>query len=114
MKYNQRDVVEISFDLPDGSYKIHPCIIVSTNELQEAEDFFYVVMLSTKRHNPEYIFEITPEMLTYQTDKISYAKCHLIARYTQEGILRKFGSIKKEAFEQLLKHINLSIFGLEL
>jgi hypothetical protein len=71
-------------------------------------------MLSTKRHNPEYIFEITPKMLNHQTDKISYAKCHLIARYTQESILRRFGSIKKEAFEQLLKHINLSILGLEL
>jgi len=32
MKYHQRDIVEVSFLFPDGTFKPHPAIIVS-NEL---------------------------------------------------------------------------------
>ena len=35
MKYHQRDIVEVSFLFPDGTFKPHPAIIVSNDELQE-------------------------------------------------------------------------------
>lgn len=114
MKYRQRDVVELSFELPNGAMKLHPCVIISTDELQEAEGIFYAVMLSTKRHNEDYIFELTPDMFNYKTDRVSYAKCHLVNTYEPSEVIQRFGSITKEAFAELIKHINLSIFGLEL
>ena len=35
MKYEQQDIVEINFLFPDGTFKVHPALIVSNNELQE-------------------------------------------------------------------------------
>jgi len=46
MKYEQRDVVEVNFMFPDGSFKPHPALIISNNELGErglhlfVHDFF--------------------------------------------------------------------------
>ena len=37
MKYHQRDIVEVNFLFPDGTFKPHPAIIVSNDELQEDE-----------------------------------------------------------------------------
>ena len=38
MKYYQRDIVEVSFLFPDGTFKPHPAIIVSNDQLQEDEE----------------------------------------------------------------------------
>lgn len=38
MKYRQRDIVEVSFLFPDGTFKPHPAIIVSNDNLQEDEE----------------------------------------------------------------------------
>ena len=35
MKYHQRDIVEVSFLFTDGTFKPHPALIVSNDELQE-------------------------------------------------------------------------------
>ena len=46
MKYHQRDIVEVSSLFPDGTFKPHPAIIVSNDELQEDEDgMFYLVLM---------------------------------------------------------------------
>ena len=47
MKYQQRDIVEVSFLFPDGTFKPHPAIIVSNDELQENEDGTKYLVLIT-------------------------------------------------------------------
>ena len=47
MKYEQRDVVEVNFMFPDGSFKPHPALIISNNELQENEGYIYLCMISS-------------------------------------------------------------------
>lgn|GEM_PF-3478744 len=37
MKVNQRDVVFLNFQLPNGQFKPHPAVIVSTDQLYERE-----------------------------------------------------------------------------
>ena len=37
MKYSQRDIVEVNFLFPDGTFKVHPAIIISNDVLQEDE-----------------------------------------------------------------------------
>ena len=46
MKYEQQDIVEINFLFPDGTFKVHPALIVSNNELQEDEGIIYLCMVS--------------------------------------------------------------------
>ena len=45
MKFQQRDIVEVSFELPDGTLKIHPALVISNDEIFDVEDIFYAVMI---------------------------------------------------------------------
>ena len=66
MKYEQRDIVEINFVFPDGTSKPHPALIVSNNELQEAEGFIYLCMISSKAYNSEYNYPLSTVCLPSQ------------------------------------------------
>ena len=45
MKVNQRDIVVVNFELPNGSFKTHPALIVSNQNVLDTEDIFYAVMI---------------------------------------------------------------------
>ena len=48
MIYHQKDIVEVNFLFPDGTFKPHPAIIVSNDQLQEDEDgMIYLVLISS-------------------------------------------------------------------
>lgn len=113
MKVYQRDIVEVSFPLPNDNFKIHPALVISTANLLEQEGFFYAVMLSTKQISPDFIFEISPEMLTYQTTTISYAKCQLIQAFHEKEVFKKTGQMRIEPFQKLLLHLNRVVFGID-
>ena len=71
MKYHQRDIVEVSFLFPDGTFKPHPAIIVSNDQLQEDEDgmFYLVLITSNDWLNPQYetSFIFTPSAPDFRT-----------------------------------------------
>ena len=48
MKYHQRDIVEVNFLFPDGTFKPHPAIIVSNDQLQDDEDGLLYLVLITR------------------------------------------------------------------
>ncbi len=75
MKVNQRDIVELNFELPNGKLKAHPALVISNQNVLDAEDIFYAVMISTKEYNDEFTFELTNAMLTKPLSKISFVKC---------------------------------------
>ena len=37
-KVSQREIVEVPYQLPDGSIKPHMALVLSTDKLQQAED----------------------------------------------------------------------------
>ena len=69
MKYHQRDIVEVSFLFPDGTFKPHPAIIVSNDQLQEDEDgmFYLVLITSNDWINPQYSYPLTDDMIVGKT-----------------------------------------------
>ena len=89
MKYHQRDIVEVSFLFPDGSFKPHPAIIVSNDELQEDEDgmFYLVLITSNDWLNPQ-----------------------IISGYIERDVIRKLGTIKEQYFNEIVDKIIWSIF----
>ena len=91
MKYHQRDIVEVSFLFPDGSFKPHPAIIVSNDELQEDEDgmFYLVLITSNDWLNPQY---------------------QIISGYIERDVIRKLGTIKEQYFNEIVDKIIWSIF----
>jgi hypothetical protein len=62
MIVKQRDIVEIAF-YTSNKPEPHPAIVVSKDDIFEAEGFFYAILLSTKNLFPEFTMEITPQMI---------------------------------------------------
>lgn len=112
MKYHQRDVVEIEFPIPGEGYKIHPAIIVSSDELQMNEGFVYLVMISSKdfAYSRQYSYPLTDEMLTFKMEKPSFVKCQLVAADVESGLIRRLGSIKEEYFNEIVDKVIVLIF----
>ena len=113
MKYHQRDIVEVSFLFPDGTFKPHPAIIVSNDILQEDEcGLLYLVLITSNDIiNPQYSYPLTDEMLNgHSFEKPSLVKCQIIAGYVERDIYRKLGSIKEKYFNEIVDKTIASIF----
>ncbi|MBR1401092.1 MAG: type II toxin-antitoxin system PemK/MazF family toxin [Prevotella sp.] len=113
MKYKQRDIVEVSFLFPDGTFKPHPAIIVSNDELQENEDgtMYLVLITSNDTINPQYSYPLTDNMLiSHKLAKPSVVKCQIIAGYIERDINRRLGAIKAQYFNEIVDKIIDSIF----
>lgn len=48
-KVSQREIVEVSYQLPDGSIKPHMALVLSTDKLQQAEDGMFLPYSSPLR-----------------------------------------------------------------
>lgn len=110
MKYEQRDIVEINFMFPDGTSKPHPALIVSNNELQEAEGFIYLCMISSKDYNGDYCYALEDEMLTNPMKKQSYVKCQLLVGDVERDVIRKLSRLRKPFFDEVVEKIKQTIF----
>jgi len=110
MQYKQGDIIEVNFLLPDYKFKVHPAIIVSNDELNEKEDFYYIVLVSSKTHFPEYSYSLTDEMTTNKFAKKSYVKCQVMYYEKERGVIRRLGKVKKPYFDEIVDKIIKSIF----
>ena len=110
MKYSQRDIVEINFLFPDGSFKPHPAVIVSNDMLQDNEGYIYLCMISSKPYNPEYCYELDDEMLTVPMQKKSNVKCHILVGDIERDVIRKISRMKQPFFDEMVDKVIQSIF----
>ena len=114
MRYKQADIVEVNFMLPDFRFKPHFAVIVSNDELNEKEDFFYGVLISSKTYLPEYSYPLTDEMIesfiNFKLSKESYVKCQIITSDQERGVIRKVGRMEEPYFSQMVDKIIVSIF----
>ena len=113
MKYHQRDIVEVNFLFPDGTFKAHPAIIVSNDQLQEDEDgmFYLVLITSNDWLNPQYSYPLKDEMVNgFSFSKPSLVKCQIISGNIERDVVRRLGSIKQKYFDEIVDKIVESIF----
>ena len=110
MRVNQRDIVEVNFQLPNGKFKPHPALFISNQNVLDDEDIFYAAMISTKEYNDEFTFELTNEMLTKPLFKSSFVKCQLLQSYTTNEVISKISAVKIAAFEQIKQTIFSTVF----
>jgi len=111
MKINQRDIVNVEFNFPDGKSKNHFAIVVSNNELTEAEGFVYLVLITSKDYNSDYYYELDNEMFNgFYLTKKSYVKCHILMTTMEYILPAKMGTIKKQYFDEIISKIITSIF----
>ena len=110
MKISQKDIVELSFELPNGKLKAHPALVISNENVLYAEDIFYAVMISSKPFNDEFTFEHRDEMLSKPLAKKSFVKCQLIQSYSVSEVLSKISTLKNAPFNDVKKIIFDSVF----
>lgn len=113
MKYHQRDIVEVSFLFPDDTFKPHPAIIVSNDQLQEDEDgmFYLVLITSNDRINPQYSYTLTDEMVVgFTFSKPSLVKCQILSGNIERDVQRRLGCIKQKYFDEIVDKIVDTIF----
>ncbi len=110
MRVQQRDIVEVNFELPDGKFKSHPALVISNEYVLEAEDIFYAVMISSKPYNDEFTFALENIMLSKPLTKQSFVKCQLIQSYSIDEVISKISSVKPVYFEQVKKRIFETVF----
>ena len=88
-KVSQREIVEVPYQLPDGSIKPHMALVLSTDKLQQAEDgMFYAVLISSKNLNPEFTIEIQNDWLSKPLSKQSYFVTHIVTFYRTDEVIQ--------------------------
>ena len=110
MRVHQRDIVEVNFLFPDGKMKPHLAVVVSNDELNENEGFFYLAMISSKNYNPQYTFELREDMLSKPLKLKSYVVCQLISGYTEQDVIKRCSRIKESVFISIVEKIKKTIF----
>ena len=98
MKIQQRDIVELNFELPDGNIKLHPALVISDQTVLDTEDIFYALLISSKPFNDEFSFELSNVMLTKPLSKKSFMKCQLIQSYFSDEVISRISSVKIDPF----------------
>jgi hypothetical protein len=87
MIVRQRDIVEIAF-YTGNKPEPHPAVVISNDDIFEAEGFFYAILLSTKNLFPEFTIEIKADMINSpRNQKVGYAVCHMIQQFYPEEII---------------------------
>lgn len=112
----QREIVEVPYQLPDGSIKPHMALVLSTDKLQEAEDgLFYAVLISSKNINPEFTLEIQNNWLLKPLSKQSYFVTHIVSYYRTDEVIQSFNNfVKRNYFDTIMNKVILSMFDIEL
>lgn len=110
MRVNQRDIIELNFELPNGKFKTHPALVVSNQNVLDTEDIFYAVMISSKEYNDDFTFKLTDEMLTKPLSKSSFVKCQLLQSYNTNEVISKISTIKPQYFKQVKQTIFDTVF----
>ena len=108
MIYHQKDIVEVNFLFPDGTFKPHPAIIVSNDQLQEDEDgMIYLVLISSNNSlSMQYSYPINDDMVIGNCfSKPSFVKCQIISGYMERDINRRLGTVKQKYFDEIVDKI---------
>jgi hypothetical protein len=110
MHVQQRDIIELNYELPNGKFKMHPAFVISNSNVLETEDIFYAVMISSNPMNEDFNFELDNSMLTKPLSKKSFVKCQLIQSYSTNEVISKISVLKQAAFDKVIKKIFDTVF----
>jgi mRNA-degrading endonuclease toxin of MazEF toxin-antitoxin module len=113
MRVQQGDIVEVNFLLPNGEFKPHPVIVLSNNEVNEYEDAFVCVMLSSTAPDDNFSYWLDDKMLTLPQKRPSQVRCQLISLLPENQVIQKFGSIRKNYLKELYLKINECVFSID-
>lgn len=109
----QGEIVEVSFEMPDGRILPHPALVLSRELLQDYEDgLFYAVLISTKNHFPELTIPIQNDWLNKPLRKESFFVTHIIDQFNADEVMSRSNTyIKARYFDYVVDEIIKNIIG---
>lgn len=112
----RREIVEVPYQLPDGSIKPHMALVLSTERLLLAEDgMFYCVLISSKNENPEFTMQIQNEWLSKPLSKRSFFVTHIVGYYRTDEVIQSFNNfVKADFFDAILFKVINSMFDIDI
>lgn len=113
-KVHQREIVEVNFYFPGEGYKPHPALVVSSDDLHDAEEgMFYALLISSKNIHPDYTIEIKKEdLIGKELDKQSYFVTHFLSYFTLNDVSASRNTmVKVNKFDEVVQKCIDSIFG---
>lgn len=111
IRVNQGEIVEVPFEMPDGSFLPHPALVLSKEYLQDYEDgLFYAVLISTKNHYPELTIPIQDAWLNKPLTKSSFFVTHIIDQFNVDEVMGRTNTFLKEYFfdyvvDEIIKNV---------
>lgn len=115
MIINQRDVSNYNFPFPDGKWKAHPVIVLSTPQVILVEQTFIGIPISHSALHNDNLFSFPlydssfDKPLAYNG---SHARMHLITVLrTNEIIGKAINKMKQDDFNELFSQIQEMVFG---
>lgn len=110
MRVQQRDVIALNYERPNGKWKAHPAWVISNANVLETEEIFSAVMISSNPMNEAFNVESNSAMLTKPLSKKPYVKCRLIQSYTTDEVISKISALKQETSERVLRRTFETVF----
>ena len=112
MKVNQGDIVELPFVFEHGT-EPHPAIVISNNDINENENTFIAVMMSTVKTDDEYSFWTKDEMFTIKPRNKGQVRLHLVSMFSDRDVMGKYGTIIPKYLEIIIDKICNDVFSTE-
>ena len=110
MALNRGDIIDVFFEFPKvKNTTTHPAIIISNQEVYEADDGYICVIMTSSNYIDQFTFELTNEMLQKSNTKsFSQARCHMITFVHEKHIFDRYpkNTLKPNAVERLIAHLN--------
>ena len=98
-RVSQGEIVEVPFEMPDGTILPHPALVLSKEYLQDYEDgLFYAVLISTKNHFPELTIPIQDDWLNKPLTKSSFFVTHIIDQFNVDEVMGRTNTFLKEYY----------------
>ncbi len=116
VRVSQREIIEVNYLLPDGHFKPHPALVLSTDRLHHSDDeIFYAVLISTKQLNPEFTLKIENEWLNKPMAETSYFVPHIVSFFKHKDVTKSTNHfIKQKYFDHIMCKVINSMFDIEL
>lgn len=120
MAHSRGDIVEVQFRLPpDGRTENHPVVILSNTEINNFEEGFTAVMMSTTNPDDEFSFPVLDEMLNlpYADGKHREVRIHLIGSFINKDVIKSTRNrtfIKSQHLRRIITQINEITFGFDV
>jgi len=112
MPYSKRQIIEVHFDLEQGT-QLHPGIILSVEDVYNVERHYICAMISTTSREDVYTFPLGKGDTRKPLKDGSQVRTHLIFQIRDEDINGSSprNSLTEDAFLRLIDHIDEVVFG---